>query len=100
MVDGDKNSIVRITGIGMQLKYFFMNSLQSAVSQHAERASHQMKLYLWEPADGDSEHITGGFSYRSDMYAEATMTNILQRYLLICEEVCSFSSLAPSHLMF
>jgi hypothetical protein len=61
--------------------------IQSAVSQHAEQASHQMKLYLWEPADVDSEFITGGFSYRSDIYPEANIINILQRFLIICEEV-------------
>ena len=47
-----------------------------------------MKLYLWEPADIESEYLTGGFSYRSDLYADATMLNLMQRYIAIIEEVC------------
>ena len=46
-----------------------------------------MKLYLWEPADIESEYLTGGFSYRSDLYPDATMLNLMQRYIAIIEEV-------------
>ena len=61
--------------------------LQSALSQHAEQASHQFKLYLLESADMESDHVSGGFSYRCDLYADDTVKNLVQRFQLICEEV-------------
>ena len=50
---------------------------QSAVSQHSEQASHQLKLYLLESADFSSDHVSGGFSYRSDLFPDALIRNII-----------------------
>jgi hypothetical protein len=48
---------------------------------------YQLKLYMWESADDDFDHITGGFSYRADLYTEAFIDNFAERFLTICEEV-------------